>query len=155
MTQEPNVGELAQKSLETLLDKLGFTGNIVQEFTPEGICLQIMDSPDASYVTGEEGDRLDDLQYLVNRMVQRQYPEAVRVRVDCDHFRARNEKRLVDKAIALAQRVLETGKPMKLSPLNAYHRRLVHNALMEVPGVRTESPKTDERFKRITILKAR
>ena len=154
MTQDPKETELAQKSLETLLEKLGFSGNIVQEFTPEGVCFQIMDSPDAQYITGEEGDRLDDLQYLVNRLVQKKIPEAVRVRVDCDHFRARNEKRLVDKAVSMARRVLETGKPMKMSPLNAYHRRLVHNALMEIEGVRTESPNTDERFKRITILKA-
>lgn len=152
--QDPRVAELAQKSLETVLEKLGFSGKVVQEFTPEGLCLQIAESSDGRYIIGEEGDRLDDLQYIVNRMVQRHIPEAVRVRVDCDHFRARNEKQLVDKALSLAQHVLETGKPMKMPPLNAYHRRLVHNALVGLDGIRTESPQSDERFKRITILKA-
>lgn len=149
-----NEAEVAQKSLEALLEKLGFSGTIVQEYLPEGLCLQITDSPDEKYIIGEDGDRLDDLQYIVNRMVQKQIPEAPRVRVDCAHYRAESEKRLVDKALSLAKRVQETGKPLRLNPLNAYHRRIVHNALMEVEGIRTESPNSDERYKRITILPA-
>ena len=40
---------------------------------------------------------------------------------------------------------------MKMQPLNAYHRRLVHNALQSVEGVTTESEEGDGRYKRITI----
>lgn len=149
-----NVAETAQNSLETLLEKLGFSGTIVQEYLTEGLCLQITESPDRNYIIGEDGDRLDDLQYIVNRMIQKQIPDAPRVRVDCEHYRAESEKRLIDKAVSLAKRVQETGKPLKLNPLNAYHRRIVHNALMEMDGIRTESPNTDDRYKRITILPA-
>ena len=45
----------------------------------------------------------------------------------------------------------QSGKPMKMQPLNAYHRRLVHNALQSVDGVTTESEEGDGRYKRITI----
>ena len=54
------------------------------------------------------------------------------------------------------QRVLfrsESGKPMKMPPLNAYHRRLVHNALQSMEGIVTESEEGDSRYKRITIRK--
>ncbi len=149
-----NSTELARQSLDSLLDKLGFTGTIAEEHTEEGLCLQITQSPDAKYIIGEDGDRLDDLQYLVNRIIQKQDPEAKRVRIDCDYFRENYEKRLVEKAVSLAHKVQETGKPLKLQPLNAYYRRIVHNALLSVEGIRTESPNTDERFKRITILQA-
>ena len=149
-----NETELAQSSLETLLDKLGFSGTIVQEFLPEGLCLQITDTPDEQLIIGENGDRLDDLQYIVNRMIQKELPDAPRIRVDCNHYRAQSEKRLIEKAISLANRVLESGKPMRLNPLNAYHRRIVHGALQEIEGIKTESPNTDERYKRITISKA-
>lgn len=148
-----NETELAQTSLETLLDKLGFSGTVTQEFLTEGLCLQITDTPDEQLIIGEDGDRLDDIQYIVNRMIQKQVPDAPRVRVDCNHYRAQSEKRLIEKATSLANRVLETGKPMKLNPLNAYHRRIVHNALQEIDGICTESPNSDDRYKRITIRK--
>ena len=143
----------AQQSLEALLSKLGFSGTIQVEGEGEALCLQIVESPDADYLIGQEGDRLDDLQYIVNRMTQKLDPESPRVRVDCHYYRAGQEERLVQKALELADRVLEGGKPLRMNPLNAYHRRLVHNALMEVEGIGTESPETNERFKRITIYK--
>ena len=70
-----------------------------------------------------------------------------------DHYRERNEARLLEKARSLAERVQESGKPMKMPPLNAYHRRLVHNALQSMEGIVTESEEGDSRYKRITIRK--
>ena len=35
--------------------------------------------------------------------------------------------------------------------MNAYHRRLVHSALAEMPGVRTQSEEVNSRFKRVVI----
>jgi spoIIIJ-associated protein len=141
---------LAQKSLQDLLDSLGFVGTIEIEEETSGICLQIT-SEDARFLIGEDGARLDHLQYLVNRMIQHTDPEAPRVKVDCDHYRQRTEKKLIDKALSFAKRVIETGKPMRLHPLNAYHRRLVHTALKDVKGVATESEEGSGRYKRITI----
>lgn len=116
------------------------------------MCLNIS-SLDSQYIIGGDGDRLDDLQYLVNRMIQRKMEDAPRVKVDCDHYRERNEARLLEKARSLAERVQESGKPMKMPPLNAYHRRLVHNALQSMEGIVTESEEGDSRYKRITIRK--
>ena len=70
------------------------------------MCLNIS-SPDSQYIIGGDGDRLDDLQYLVNRMIQRKMEDAPRVKVDCDHYRERNEARLLEKARSLAERVQE------------------------------------------------
>ena len=42
---------------------------------------------------------------------------------------------------------------MKMPPLNAYHRRLVHNTLQSMEGIVTESEEGDSRYKRITIRK--
>ncbi len=147
---EEDLKQLAVQSLETLLQSLGFEGTVTPEEMDNIICLQIS-SPDAKFLIGEDGDRLDDLQYLVNRMIQHKIPDAPRVKVDCDSYRQRHEKKLLDKALSIAEKVKETGKPMKLYPLNAYHRMLVHNALKEVPGIVTESEEGNARFKRITI----
>lgn len=146
------VAATAEQALLSLLQSLGFEATVTVEENEEIITLQIL-SPDAKFLIGEEGDRLDDLQYLVNRMIQNQLPDAPRVKVDCDHYRERSEEKLIQKAKSLAERVLETGKPMRLQPLNAYHRRLVHNALKDM-GVSTSSEDTESRFKRITISQA-
>lgn len=147
------VQEIAEQSLTSLLGSLGFEVEIETTDADGIVCLNIS-SPDSKYLIGDEGDRLDDLQYLVNRMLQRQMPDAPRVKVDCDHYRERNEARLLEKAKSLAARVLESGKPMKMPPLNAYHRRLVHNALQDIEGVSTESEEGDARYKRITIIRS-
>lgn len=144
------VQEIAEQSLKSLLTSLGFSADVEVSEVDGIVCLNIS-SPDSRYIIGGDGDRLDDLQYLVNRMIQRKIEDAPRVKVDCDHYRERNEVRLLEKARSLAERVLETGKPMKMHPLNAYHRRLVHNALQAIDGITTESEDGDARYKRITI----
>ncbi len=144
---------LAAEATTKILTPLGFVFKI--ETAPfEDSVLVMIDSPDARFLIGDEGDRLDDLQYLVNRMVQAEWEEAPRVRVDCDHYRERAEEKLLRRARSRAERVLETGKPLQMEKLNAYQRRLVHNALAEIPGIRTCSEETDSRFKRITISRA-
>ena len=118
-----------------------------------GVTLMIS-SPDARFLIGDDGDKLDDLQYLVNRIVQAEWEDAPRVRIDCDRYRERAEAKLLRRARAKAERVLETGKPLMMERLNAYQRRLIHNELAKMPGIVTESEATESRFKRITISRA-
>jgi spoIIIJ-associated protein len=144
--------ELAQKATTSILSALGYQYSLEISSNEEGVELMIS-SPDARFLIGEDGDRLDDLQYLVNRLVQAEWEAAPRVRVDCDHYRARAEAKLLRRARSRAERVLQTGKPLLMEKLNAYQRRLVHNDLAKIPGIITESEDTESRFKRITISK--
>ena len=143
---------LATEAATALLTPLGFDFSLTTAPYEDGISLLIT-SADARYIIGEEGDRLDDLQYMVNRLVQAKWEEAPRVRVDCDDYRARAEAKLLRRARSRAERVLKTGKPLLMEKLNAYQRRLVHNELATIPGIITTSEETDSRFKRITISK--
>src|SRR5690606_25343492 len=102
-------------------------------------------------IIGNDGDRLDDFQYLVNRILRRHFPKAERVKVDCEHYRSIQEDRLQEEVRGIAERVKASGKPFKMRPLNAYYRRLVHNVLVSDPAVASHSPGCDDRIKRITI----
>ena len=144
---------LACEAAGSLLTPLGFSFTLSTEPYEDGISL-LIESPDARFLIGEEGDRLDDLQYMVNRLVQARWGDAPRVRVDCDNYRARAEAKLLRRARSRAERVLKTGKPLLMEKLNAYQRRLVHNELATIPGIVTQSEDTDSRFKRITISRA-
>ena len=145
--------ELATQTATELLQALDFEFSLSCTPHDEGVCLMI-ESPQAKFIIGEEGERLDDLQYLLNRAVQGKWEDAPRVRVDCNKYRQNAEEKLLRRARSRAERVLQSGSPLRMEPLNAYQRRLVHNALAEMEGITTASEETDSRFKRITISPA-
>ena len=142
--------ESASKVLDTMLGHLGFTATIEVQDTPDGPCLQIHSGESAALI-GKEGERLDDLQYLVNRVVRRHFPKAERIKVDCGHFRSIQEDKLYEEVRVIAERVKSTGKAFQMRPLNAYYRRLVYNVLVGDAGIVSHSPEGDDRLKRITI----
>jgi spoIIIJ-associated protein len=142
--------ESATKVLDTILGHLGFTATIELQETHDGPCLQIHSSQ-SDAIIGRDGDRLDDLQYLVNRIVRRHFPKAERIKVDCGHFRSIQEDQLHEEVAGIASRVKSTGKPFQMRPLNAYYRRLVYNVLVADPEIISHSPPGEDRLKRITI----
>lgn len=144
--------ESASKILDTMLGHLGIPASIEVQETEDGPCLQIH-SAESALIIGRDGDRLDDLQYLVNRLLRREFPEAERVKVDCEHYRNMRDDEMAREIVEIAERVKATGKPHQLRPLNAYYRRMVHNALVNDPEIETHSPESNDRLKRITISK--
>ena len=142
--------DAAKKILDTMLGHLGFHVNIEIQDSEEGPCLQMITN-EAQYIVGKEGERLDDLQYLVNRVLKKHFPKAPRIRVDCEHYRAIQEDKLSEEVRGVAERVKSTGKTFTMRPLNAYYRRLVHNALVDHPEVESVSPEGEERLKQIII----
>ena len=150
MDTPDNIMETAVALASSILTSLGFECNITPAWDGEEVTLHIS-SPDSGIIIGEGGSRLDDLQYIVNRLIVLKAENPPRIRVDCDNYRAKSEAKLVQTARQKAEKVLASGKPTIMGPLNAYHRRLVHSALADTPGIKTESEDVDSRFKRITI----
>lgn len=142
--------DAAKKVLDTMLGHLGFTATIDLEYDDEGPCLQIS-TPQSEWLIGHEGDRLDDLQYLVNRLLRKHYEEAPRIKVDCAHYRRMQEDQLRTEVLQLAEKVKGSGKPFQMRPLNAYYRRLVYQALLNHPEIEAHSPEGPSRLKRITL----
>jgi len=142
--------ESATKILDTMLGHLGFTATIEVEETHDGPCLQIL-SAESEAIIGKDGDRLDDFQYLVNRILRRHDLKAERIKVDCAHYRAIQEDHLNEEIKSMAERVKASGKPLEVRPLNAYYRRLVHNILAADDKIVSHSPSGEDRLKRITI----
>lgn len=152
METPDQIAEKTSRLIIDILHSLGFESSIeTTSCSPEEISF-MLSGRDSRFIIGDGGSRLDDLQYIVNRLVVIGRENAPRIRVDCDHYRERAEDRIIESARTKAQKVLATGEPIVIGPMNAYHRRLVHSALAEMPGVRTESENTDSRLKRITIF---
>jgi spoIIIJ-associated protein len=136
--------------LETVLGNLGFEFGIEEEASEDGLTLQIS-SPDAELLTGPNGQRIDDLQYLLNRVLQAQDPCSPKVQVDVEHFRDARNRRLLQEVRTLAESVRKSGLPFHLEPMSSYDRRLVHNAFRDDPQITTWSPPEPARVKRITL----
>jgi spoIIIJ-associated protein len=142
--------ELAAKILDAMLGHLGLAAEIQIQETEDGPTLQIFSS-EKETIIGDNGDRLDDFQYLVNRILRRQMPDAVRVKVDCEHFRSMQEDQLHEEVRELIGLVKTQKKTYRMRPLNAFYRRLAYNVIAEDSGVTATSPPGDDRLKRISI----
>lgn len=146
-----NHAATAKELLDTMLGYLGFVVRIEIDTSQAEPCLQVFTEEDR-FLVGRDGERLDDIQYLVNRLLLEKDESAPRVRVDINHFRSMSEDRLIEEAESLARRVISSGRPLKMEPMNSYHRRIVHNHFKDHPKVKTWSPTDDARIKRVTIL---
>ena len=74
-----------------------------------------------------------------------------KIKIDCGGYRAQQEENLAELAVSLAEKAKAEDRAMTMKPLNSYDRRLVHNALVDDPDIVTESPRNQDRLKRITI----
>ena len=142
--------DVAKEALDTMLGYLGFVATIEVEPDRPDLSLQVI-TEESKLLIGRHGERLEEIQLLVNRLVQAKIPNAPRVRVDIDHYRALQEDRLIEDAEHLAERVINSGEPIKLEPMNSYHRRVIHNHFKDHPSIATWSPRDSARLKRITL----
>ncbi len=98
-----------------------------------------IEGPDAGRVIGKRGSVLEAIQYLTSRIAHKAGEERKHVQVDAEGYRARHEDQLGQMAKRLAERVAQEGKIITFDPMSARDRRIVHMALKEMTGVRTES----------------
>lgn len=111
----------------------------VRKDEPEGLTIAF-DGPDARLLVGRGGQVLDALQYIASLTINaRGAVGRLHVTFDADNYRARREDTLRRVAQELAEQVLATGQEAVLDPLSPMERRIVHQAVMETPGVRTYS----------------
>lgn len=96
-------------------------------------------SDSTGLLIGRDGQNLAAVQYLVARMISRAMEAQVRVQVDAGDYHSRQDVRLQELAVALADKVRATGKSQSTRPLSAYQRRVIHLALQEDPDVVTRS----------------
>ena len=108
------------------------------EGSEDEIRLEI-EGPDAGRIIGKRGAVLEAIQYLTSRVAHRPGEPRKHLAVDAEGYRARHEDQLADMARRLAERVALEGKVITFDPMSARDRRIVHMALKEMTGVRTES----------------
>jgi spoIIIJ-associated protein len=87
---------------------------------------------------------LKSLEHLAFRALNLEPAYHEKIHVDCGGYRALRFEELRMTARVAAERVVASRQPFQLNPMSSRERRIVHLALKEVPGVRTESVGTGE-----------
>jgi spoIIIJ-associated protein len=140
--------EVAQETLDAMLGYLGFVVSITVD--PGNHTLHVA-SRDGSLLIGPDGERLEEITHLLNRLLQSRDAGARHVQVDIEGYLATRDQRMIEEAEDIAARVLATGKTIKLEPMNSYQRRLIHHHFKDHPAIRTWSPEDTARLKRISL----
>jgi spoIIIJ-associated protein len=138
--------------LEQLLNHLGFPSTIEEHKMEESLLLDVK-AEDSGRLIGRQGQTLSDLQYIVNRILFQQDQSAPKVIVDIGGYRAQQREALVKKAKDAAEKVRRWGDVVELEPMNAFDRRVIHNALRDDPGVETHSVEVEGTTKKAVLLR--
>ena len=127
--------------LVELASQVGFTGLQFEIASREDEKLTItLICDDSALLIGRHGQNLDALQVIVNAFYLKMNDNTYkRVVLDAENYRNRKEDSIIKTAYYVAKRVKATKHSALLEPMNSYERRLVHRALDNFDGVRTES----------------
>jgi spoIIIJ-associated protein len=105
-----------------------------------------LDGKDKEILMARGGEVLKALEHLAFRTLDLEPVYHERIHLDCGGFRALRFEELRMTARVAAERVIASRQPFQLNPMSSRERRIVHLALKDMPGVRTESAGTgDER----------
>ena len=134
------VADIAVDALKSILECFGEFDCIIDEYeSEEGELILNVTNGDLAILIGRHGRVLDSLQSIVSSLVTRKLSFHYPVSVDIEGYKARRRQRVIDIAIESAQRAKQTHRPIRLKPMNAYERRLVHMTLKDDSEVYTAS----------------
>jgi len=139
--------------LENMLNHLGFDASVEETALDSGSLLNVKTEDDPGRLIGRQGRTLSDLQYLTNRLLIVQDDEAPKVTVDVGNYRTENREELVQKAKAAAEKAGRWGEVVEMEPMNAFDRRVVHQALEEAEDVTTESIEVEDTNKKMILVR--
>jgi spoIIIJ-associated protein len=139
--------------LENMLNHLGFDASVEETALDSGSLLNVKTEDDPGRLIGRQGRTLSDLQYLTNRLLIVQDDEAPKVTVDVGNYRTENREELVQKAKAAAEKARRWGEVVEMEPMNAFDRRVVHQALEEAEDVTTESIEVEDTNKKMILVR--
>ena len=96
-------------------------------------------SPNSGHLIGKMGETLESIQYLIRLMASQASGEFMPVTVDVDDYKSKKVAEIGELALAMAQNVKTSGYGQEMRPMSAYDRRLVHTALQDFPGIKSDS----------------
>ena len=127
--------EKIEAFLKELILKMGVNGEVTSDEDEEALNLYISDSDDFKVLIGKSGS----IQYILSIFARRNTSLEKRVFLDINGYKKRKEESIREMAMTFAKKSVRYKKVMRLRPMNAYERRIVHSTLHNMKGVFTAS----------------
>ena len=142
--------EEAREVLENILAHIQIPATVEANWVENRIRLDIA-SNGSGLLIGKRGQTLHALQFIVNKIFNRQGSKKAHIIIDTENYRERRRKALTEVALNLANRAKKSGRPATSSPLSAYDRRIIHLAVKDDRQVRTKS-KGDGALRKVVVF---
>jgi spoIIIJ-associated protein len=148
--------DLVADFLDDLFDAMDVRAEVEPAYEDGTMYVDVWASDDEENVAlliGRHGQALDALQEIVRGVVHHRTDERCHVVVDVEDYRKRRRAQLVSRARQSARRVQKTGRPERMDPMNAFERKIVHDAVAGISGVASGS-EGEEPDRRVVIRRS-
>ncbi|RSN38034.1 single-stranded DNA-binding protein [Amycolatopsis sp. WAC 01416] len=146
-------GDIAGDYLERLLDLLDYDGDIDLDVEAGRAIVSIDGGEDLEKLVGPRGTVLESLQELTRLAVQQETGSRSRLMLDIAGWRADRREELRELGRSTAETVVSSGERVRLQPMSPFERKVVHDAVAAVDGVKSESEGEDPK-RRVVIFPA-
>lgn len=126
--------------VEGLLSKMNLELDVTVEEQEEQFFVDIT-GKDIALLIGKRGESLDAFQFLVNSIYNKgkKHEEYKKVVVDSSNYKSKREDTLKVLAERMAAKAVRENRDVRLEPMNANERRIIHSSLADHAKVETES----------------
>jgi spoIIIJ-associated protein len=90
-------------------------------------------------LTGENGETFYALTHLIRRIASKDPAHPNNISIEVNDYQKDIMEAMKTKAIMLAQRAVELKSDIEMEPTSSYKRLIVHEALKDIPHIKTES----------------
>ena len=142
---------LVRSFLDGLVEAFDVEAQVRIELVDEETIEAHVDGDDLGLLIGPKGNTLQAVQELARAVLQKDGPGGARLRVDVGGYRERRKEALERFTRQVAEQVLTSGTATSLEPMSAADRKVVHDTVNEIDGVRTTSEGEEPR-RRVVIL---
>lgn len=139
-----SIADIALSYVRNLLTFFGENQLVIDEYDgDEGELILDVSGGDLAVLIGRHGRTLDALQMLVNSYMSNTIHFHYPVVIDIEGYKTRRKQKLVALASSAASRAIRQRGEVRLAPMNAYERRIIHLTLVDNEEVMTHSEGED------------
>lgn len=142
--------DLGVEAVQKMADLITDDAHVEAITQEDRLTLQI-NGGNTGILIGRKGQTLDAMQFLTDKIINRQSESRVRVKVDIEGYMETRKANLKHLALKMAEKAKKTGRPATINQMSAQDRRIVHLALKEDAQVRTQSM-GDGYYRRLVIF---
>ena len=98
-----------------------------------------LDGDKMGALIGRRGETMESLSYLASLVANRMEGDYIKLGLDVAGYRGKRENDLTALAQKIGQKVRRSGRSFSMEPMNPYERRIIHSAISQMEGLRSES----------------